>query len=111
MPLPIDFNLKRGNLLPALNATLKYSDGTIINLTGATVKFFMRPKGSSTVIVNASCSVVSATAGTVQYNWQAGETDTVGNYEGEFQITFGSGSKLSVPNNALIQIFIMGVIA
>ena len=64
-----DFTIKQGDVLPVLNDTLTYSDGSAVNLTSATVKFIMRSLTATLPTVNTTATVVSATAGTVKYSF------------------------------------------
>lgn len=107
-----DFVIKKGNLSPTISALLRYSDDTIVDLSGGvTVKFLMRAFGSTSCLIERYCTILSVPNGEVQYAWQEGDTDIIGKYEGEFQVTMLDGTKMSVPNNAFISIFIMGVIS
>ena len=63
---------------------------SVVNLTGATVKFIMRQSGVSTAKVDTAASVVVAADGTVQYEWVAADTDTAGDYLAEFEVTDSS---------------------
>lgn len=96
MPAP-DLFMKQGDLLPELTATLEDALG-VVNLTGASVVFTMRPVGSTTPKVNGSASIISAPDGTVKYTWSGTDTDTVGDYHGEFEATFGI-KKMTFPND------------
>ena len=102
----MSFSIKEGDRLPAYTATLTDEDGDVIDLTGATVKFLMTLMGGTTPKVNASATVVSATAGTVSYSWGASDTDTAGLYIAEFEITAG-GLKRTVPNGDYFYINIL----
>ena len=96
-----DFEIKQNDTWPPIGlitpVVLSDNNGPI-DLTGATVKFLMRPADSQTIKVNSACVIVSAAAGTVRYNWSASDTDTAGEFVFEFQITFGDGKKATVPN-------------
>lgn len=104
------FRIKKGDLVPALSATLMQSVGnaaaTPIDLSTATaVKFAMRPHRGGANKVDAAGTVVSAAAGTVKYQWIGTDTDTPGLFRAEWQITWPAG-KQTVPGSGydLIQI-------
>jgi hypothetical protein len=95
------FYMKQGDTLPAIAATLAGADGEPADLTGASVRFLMRTKGSSSsVLVDADATVVDPTEGTVRYDWANGDTDTTGNHQAEWEVTFAGGEKQTFPNNA-----------
>ncbi len=105
-----DFTLRQNDRLPSIAATLKNADGTPIDLTGATVKFQMN-SAAGTNKINSSATVVSAVAGTVQYDWGATDTDTVGDYVACWEITFSSTKKLTCPNGSNYSITIVADLA
>lgn len=100
-----DFTIKRGDLLPAIEATITYSDGTAVNLAGATVKFLMAD-AASTLKVDAGATIVDAAAGEVKYSWSGTDTDTIGTYRAEFEATF-SGSPMTAPNTTYLEVRII----
>jgi len=69
-----------------------------IDLTGASVKLHMKSV-DNTLKINASMTITDAINGIVQYDWQAGDTDTVGTYFVEFQVTYSDGAIETFPNN------------
>lgn len=104
------FKMKKGDLVPALTATLTQAVGLVpatpIDLTTATaVKFAMKARGATANKVDAAATIVSAAAGTVKYQWVGTDTDTAGFYIAEWQITWPAG-KQTVPGSGydLIQI-------
>ena len=92
-----DFSIKQSETLPYLNDSLTYSDGSVVNLTGATVKFIMRSLTATLPTVNAACTVVSAIGGTVRYAFSATDTATTGRFQGIWQVTFSGGQVMSWP--------------
>lgn len=105
------FYLKAGDTSPALRATLQNPDGTAVDLTGATVVFNMRSSGNTVLISRVACSIVTAASGIVQYDWQAGDTDTVGQHLGEFEVTFADSTVETFPNDGYIRVIIARQIA
>jgi hypothetical protein len=91
--------IRQNDTLPAVRAELNTVTGdpavaTVVDLTAATVKFIMRQHGVSTATVDTAATVINASAGTVQYAWVAADTDTVGEYLCEFEVT-DSGSDIT----------------
>lgn len=99
-------NLVTGDTLPELTFTLKNSHTAAsgmtldpnnsatwapINVTGGSIKFRLRELGSTTVKSTLSCTITNAAQGQVTTNFPTGTLDTAGTFEGEIEITFGSG--------------------
>jgi len=106
-----DFQIRAGDRLPAISATvtdgrptLTSPQGSPVDLSGASVRFVMVALDSGTLAVDAKATVVDAAAGTVRYDWAEGDTDAAGAYLGEWQITFADGRRLTVPNGDAIDI-------
>lgn len=100
-----DFYIKRNDTRPEISVTALDDAGAAVNLTGATVKFFM--KQNNTLKVNGTGSLISAAAGTMKYQWVAADTDTAGDYLAEFQVTFGDGRILTFPNATYINVHVI----
>ena len=67
-------------------------DGIPVDLTGSTVKFYMKNTDTGSVKINGSaCTITDATKGKCRYVWASGDTNTVGNYVGEVEVTFPDG--------------------
>jgi hypothetical protein len=81
-----------------------------INLTAATsIKFLMREAGTTgTPKVNVVMTVVgAASAGRVQHNWGASDTDTVGAFDVEFEILWADGTLETVPNDGYLSVVVV----
>ena len=101
------FYIKQNDTVPSLRATLKNGSGDAVDLIDATVNFHMRTLGGTTVKTDAASTVVNASAGIVQYNWIADDTDTIGSYQAEFEVTYSDGTIETFPNNGYIRVEII----
>ena len=100
-----DFVIKKGDTRPLLTATLTYSDGTTVNLTGATVRFVMRAQTAANPSTNAVATVTNVTApATVSYAFTTTDTATAGRYMGEWHVTFSDASTLTFPTDGYLEI-------
>lgn len=75
-----------------------------VDLTGATATFTMVRDGGTTKKIDAEACVIApdqvADKGELQYNWSAGDLDTVGNYKGYITIT-SSGRPYTLPEEPI----------
>ena len=92
-----DFSAKAGDTAIVWNDTLTYSDNTPVNLTGATVNLVVRSLSQANPIINAAASIVTPLAGTVSYNPSATDTATVGEFMGNWVVTFSGGTVETFP--------------
>jgi len=62
---------------------------SVVNLTGATVKFIMRGSDGTAKVdaTLAGSEYVNRTSGIVRYEWLAADTDTCDDYHAEFEVT------------------------
>jgi hypothetical protein len=82
-------------------------NGLPLNLTGASVVFLMRDVGGGAADIEQPASIEGVPSeGQVRYDWVAGETDTPGEYEAAFRVTFASGKVQTFPNDDYILIVI-----
>lgn len=105
------FTIKRNDTSPILQTVLSDANGVAIDLTGTTVKFYMKKYKATTPKINATAAIVNEDAGIVRYLWQTGDTDTAGSYQAEFQITYDDGAVETFPNADFIQIDIINDLA
>jgi hypothetical protein len=94
--------LKRNDTKDTISYTMTYADGTPVNLTGATVRFVMG-KGK-TLIANSAATIISASAGKVEYTLKESDTLVAGNYNAEFEVTFSTGKVKTFPSDGYISI-------
>ena len=94
----IDFWIKQGDTLPSLDAVLKDSKGTPVDLTTATaVRFDLRRSEGGTLLGGAA-ALRGGVAGGVRYNWAPADTTIAGIYNGEFVVTFPGGKEETFPS-------------
>lgn len=108
-PAPYDWTMKRGDLLPSIRAQLGTRpdgpDGDLVptNLTGMSSCTFVMVQVDATTtpkVVEGDAHVVTglqpdgttltAADGWVEYDWLAGDTDVVGDYEAEWETLWGT---------------------
>jgi len=106
------FIIKRNDTLPALMISIK-SRGDLnevipFSLTGVSAcTFSMTDSCGNLKISSSSADIIIASAGTMQYSWSAEDTDTEGKFNGEFELYFNGGAKMSVPTLGAIDISII----
>ena len=106
------FYIKQNDTRPELDVFLRDDKDRSINVTGATVKFSMRNASDNSVKINlGSVTTVSSTSGRIKYSFSAADTDTAGNFDGEFQVTFVGGQIETFPNDGYIKVIITDDVA
>jgi len=105
------FYIKQNDTSPAIQATLKDVDGNVVDLSGATVRFHMRKQGSTTAKVDAAATIVDDVGGIVRYNWTSANTDTVGTYQAEFEVTYVDDTVETFPNATYLKVKVIDDIA
>jgi len=89
------FKYVQGDTGPQLRLTLTDEDtGTATDLTSATVKLHFKAAGAASVLYTKTLSILSPpTNGIAVVNWTTGQLDyPAGTYQGEIEITRGSGT-------------------
>jgi hypothetical protein len=94
----------QGDNRPNLIGTLTYpTTGDPVDLTGCTVVFQMRKENDRRYTVNALATVISPLTGQVRYDWSANDLAVPGEYQAQFEITFGDAThQTSDPPETLI---------
>jgi hypothetical protein len=106
------FYIKQNDTRPELDIFLRDDKDRSINITGAVVKFSMRNASTNVVKISlGSVTTVSSTAGRVKYSFTASDTDTAGNFDGEFQVTFVGGQVETFPNDGYIKVIVTDDVA
>jgi len=107
----MSFQIKENDTTPSLRAELLNGSGDPVDLLGATLRFHMRPIGSTAVSIDSPASIISEAGGIVQYDWVVGDTTQIGSYQAEFEVTYSDGNVETFPNNSYISIEIKDDIA
>lgn len=106
------FTIKQGDTLENLVRTLKNSDGSIMDLTNATVKFTMRLGANAPKVDEQSVDTLDGQVeDNATYVWQDGDTDTPGTYDSEYEVTFQGGEILTVPNDGHMSVTVTPALA
>jgi len=98
------FQMKQNDTRPSLYVNLA-QDGSVVDLTGAAVKFHMG------TVIDTAAVITDATRGSVRYDWLAADTATAGSYRAEFQVTFSDGGIETFPNDGHLIINIYSELA
>ena len=99
------FRIKQNDTSPSLEATLSDANLVPVNITAATVMLHMKAIGGD-VVLDEQMTITDAEGGVVQYDWQAGDTATVGTYYVEFEVTYSDGSIETFPNTGSLPLVI-----
>lgn len=97
------FKIKQNDTSPAIRATLKDSNGQVLNLIGASVKFHMKTENGR-IAVDNTATIVDDENGIVEYNWANGDTKYEGLNYAEFEVTYEDESIETFPNDGYIKI-------
>lgn len=98
-----DFIIKQGDAAPVFNDTLTYSDGTAVNLAGATVTFAMRSLSSAAVVPLAGVTTIeNPFPAAVSFTPTVDDTATPGNYEAEWKVVFSGGVPMTFPTDGYL---------
>lgn len=103
----VDFYLKRGDTRPKLRKNLVDATGANPNITGATVVFIMKAQGATSPKINrAAVAIIDGPTALVEYTWITGDSDTSGEYEGEFEVTDSLGGIETFPDPRKMRIIV-----
>lgn len=99
------FRIKQNDTSPSLEATLSDANLVPVKLTAATVMLHMKAIGGD-VVLDEQMAITDDEGGVVQYDWQVGDTATVGTYYVEFEVTYSDGSVETFPNTGSLPLVI-----
>jgi hypothetical protein len=57
--------------------------------------------------VDAAMTIVESLNGIIKYDWQTGDTDTVGTYYVEFEVTYADASIETFPNTGSLVVSVV----
>lgn len=101
------FYIKQNDTSPAIEIT----DTSLVgNLVGATAVFNMRD-ASGTVKISRGAATTDDTTGKLTYAWAAGDTDTAGAFNAEFEVTYADTKVETFPNFEYTEVIITDDIA
>jgi hypothetical protein len=97
-----EFIIKQNDTLPILEVCLfgkgNLGQREVMSLAGATgVTFSMVDSCGDYAIMKQTAQITNMTAGTIQHSWTTADTSEAGKFNGEFEITYTGGGKMSVP--------------
>lgn len=98
----MSFYIKKGDRYPSISARLS----TGKSITGGSVKFRMRKQGVSgaALKVDAAAVIVNGTTNDVRYDFAAIDTDEIGAFDAEWEITYADGKRETVPNDGFFTV-------
>jgi len=104
------FQVQQGDTLPAVEYALAGNDldASHLNLAGASVDFVFYQLKSDSAVTTKTAEIVDAETNRVRYQWQAGDTDTPGDYVCEFKVTYADGAVLTFPRGGVLTLEILG---
>ena len=102
MAFTIKQNDRRPHFVVLLRDNIGEDDEAAVNLTTATSAVFnMRTQAGTSLKINrGSATISSAASGEVTYQWGTIDTNTVGDYDAEIEVTWSDGKAETFPNDS-----------
>lgn len=104
-----DLIISQGDLLPALELQLQNADGSVPDLTGATVECRVQPSDRSRQASVTVARIVDSRKGVVAHDWSVYETHFPGPLLVEFRRTDGANVQTWPPDRSLVVIVNAGL--
>ena len=98
-----DWAMKKGDTLPKWRVVLKNGDGSVQNLTGATILFRMKATDGDFKFQNSATIIGDPQLGTVEYSWRPQDTAQAGSFLAEFVAVYGS-DPMTFPNSTNLKV-------
>jgi hypothetical protein len=101
------FTIVQGDTSPSLSSTL--TDGkSPVDISGYnSVEIHIENKYDEVIVTDdetGRVNVVNASSGQVEYVWEQGDTDSIGTYKAEWQVTYSDGSIETFPSDGKVTI-------
>lgn len=101
--------IKRNDTRPYWPVTLTYEDGTIADLTGASVQFLARDRSNQGALkVDVAAIITDAPNGQCEWRPQASETDQAGIFDCEWEVTFSDATLQTFPTRGYDRLKVIG---
>lgn len=97
-----DYTHKRGDTVHDLTVVLSDDDGPIDLTSASSIVLVLTHRKTRTRETFAMSVVGAATDGRVEKTWAANEPSVEGDFDAEYQITFGVGQVLAVPSSGTL---------
>lgn len=95
-----DFVIKRNDTSPGLQDTLLDPAGNVVDISGGSlVRFHMYAQDRTTLVVDASATIVDGPNGVVRYSWETQDTANAGWYWFEWEVTRPDTTIETYPNS------------
>ena len=96
---PVNIYTFVGDTAPAINFIISRKKVGVIDLTGATVDFYIiSPQtGLVTNTGHTTCTITSASVGSCTYSWVTGDIPVEGIYDARLKVTYIGGKKETAP--------------
>jgi ribosomal protein S27E len=99
MPRRSRFTIKQNDRKPFLRVNcLDENHQQVTRTSTSAVRFLMRSIGDNVVKVDAGGFIITEDPLVVEYRWLSGDSDTVGVFEGEFEVTYTDSTTETFPN-------------
>jgi len=89
----MSLNFVQGDTAPDIQAIIHEEDDppSIIDLTGATVRFQMKIPDGKRYQVNGAATILNPVAGSVSYSWGPNDLSVPGTYNVQWEVTYPGG--------------------
>lgn len=102
-----DFLWRQGDTEPVFADTLTYTDGSAVNLTGASLSLIVRSLAQAAPLsLSGPVESIVPTQGQIQWRPDTTDTDTItpGDYPAHWQVVFADGTPMSFPTSGFLWI-------